>query len=494
MNPFSQQLMDLALGIKDFLVEKVKDRGSFPGRTYYGETFALALFSLCGVEGRVPYDSLLSYYSQLDRSSPEFHWEFNNYALLTYGSLTGDSRVKNLVFPLKMKGTACTNWTLLRFVGECLAAGERKRLSREACRLLDRMQLPSGLILDERQTKSFQYHCFSAAMIFELYQLTGDVSLRERFLLATLFVRRFILDNGETLYVGRGQNQSFGYGALAYILVCAYALTNDATLLGQLNRVLRYLRSYQRADGAFPLVMGGCEHSIPEVVDPKDPEFCGWYPYNNYYDYLPFLGFFLAKAATVLGVNGVRGTLEYRCGDYCDPDYRIVCRDKYTAVLARPGGNWTNGMPMPYILSSECLMPCYGGEQFQASLYDETMLGLPYFPGINRSISWRALSWFFGDSLWVISPLGIMRRHFRFLENRVDIRTRVIAVLPFRHVYAFLDGTFQRNNTVLNNPAGLKIESTKPFKYIGVGHSASGGLKLFSTKGFVSSIRLEIIK
>lgn len=484
--------MGLAHGISQFLQGKVEEGGSFPGRTYYGETFALALFGLCGVEDKLQCARMLNFYAALDQSSCEFHWEFNNYALLTYRDLTGDSRINDLVFPLRMKGTPCTNWTLLRYVGECLAGGDRLQLARDACRLLGRRQLPSGLILDEKQVKSFQYHCFSAAMIYELFQLTGDVLLRARFLRAVSFVRRFILKNGEALYIGRGQNQSFGYGALAYILAAAHKLTHDETLLDQLGQVLGYLMNCRREDGDFPLVVGGCEQHIPEVVSLSEPEFAGWYPYNNYYDYLPFLGFFLAKAAGVLSEDEVGSPRPYLPADYRDSDYRIVCRDKYTAVIARPGGYWTNDLAIPYISGHERLMPCYGGEQFQESLYDETMLGVPYFPRFHRSVRWRALSRFVKDSLLVASPLGCMLRSFRFDDNIIEIHTRVISVFPYQHMYAFLDETLQETNAVLRHPAGLMVYSNMPLEFVGYGYSASGRLKLFSSCSGYSALKLVI--
>ncbi|MRS01742.1 hypothetical protein EG832_00705 [bacterium] len=482
----------MALGISYFLKEKLDGKGAFPGRTFYGETFTLALFALSGIETQVKSGCMLERYERMDRSAPEFHWEFNNYALLIYRDLTGDSRVDRLVFPLRMKGTTCTNWTLLRFVSECLADGDHKKLAGEACQLLNNRQLPSGLILDDKQVKSFQYHCFSAAMIYELYLLTGDFLLRDRFLRAVVFIRRFILNNGEALYIGRGQNQSFGYGTLIYILACAYKLTRDATLLDQLELVVSYLKSYRREHGNFPLVIGGGEKRIPEAVSLIDPEFAGWYPYNNYYDYLPFLGFFLAKAAAVLESNVIGPVQRYSAGDYNDPDFRIVRRNKYTAVLSRPGGYWTNYLAIPYVMGSERLMPCYGGEQFQDSLYDERMLGLPYFPTFHRSISWKAMSRFVGNSLCIASPLGIMRRHFRFLEDAIEIRSRVVSMFSSQHIYAVLDETCQISETRLSHPKGLEIQSSNHLVFIGYGYSACGRLKLFSTDSGESYLKLVI--
>ena len=71
MQCYAQQLMGLAHGISQFLQGKVEEGGSFPGRTYYGETFALALFGLCGVEDKLQCARMLNFYAALDQSSCE---------------------------------------------------------------------------------------------------------------------------------------------------------------------------------------------------------------------------------------------------------------------------------------------------------------------------------------------------------------------------------------------------------------------------------------
>ena len=44
-------------------------------------------------------------------------------------------------------------------------------------------------------------------------------------------------------------------------------------------------------------------------VDLNDVKFSGWYQYNNYFDYLPFLAVFLKKSSLILD------KLSYKCDE-----------------------------------------------------------------------------------------------------------------------------------------------------------------------------------
>ena len=131
--------------------------------------------------------------------------------------------------------------------------------------IINKYQLKSGFILDKNDDKSFQYHCFSMAMIAEIYEETRDIYFKNSFLKGVNFIRNFILASGETLYIGRGQNQSFGYGALIYILSLGYKYTDDKTLLGDLEKVSQFLIQFKQDDGSFPLIMNEVKSNIPNI-------------------------------------------------------------------------------------------------------------------------------------------------------------------------------------------------------------------------------------
>lgn len=465
--------------IASFLKNYLIDKDSFECRSFYGETFSLALLQRTKLLNREIKTKLLNAYQKLDKNDSQFHWEFNNYALLDYYQNSMDKSIKKYLEPLRFKNTPVTNWTLLRSVSRLLARKDEKLAISEAKNKIKNFQLCSGLILDAKNDKSFQYHCFSMAMIGEIYEHVQDDYFKNSFLKGVDFIRNFILSNGETLYIGRGQNQSFGYGALIYILSLAYKYTNDTSLLGDVEKVKNFLVHHQREDGGFPLVMNGVERTIPKVIDIQDEEFVGWYPYNNYFDYLPFMGFFIAKAEEILRDLDT-SKVEYRIPkEYRNRDFVKIVKTKYEAVISKCNGYWTNEMPIPYIVTKgKNITPCYGGEQFQKSLYSLEGIPLPYCEALKKSIRWRALSFFRNDVLWIISPLGIMKRDFLFEDDYIDIKTQVFSLFSFRHIYLFL------NDNIFQNKEALKFDNYE--------YSASGKLKKYISNEKISKIRLNI--
>jgi hypothetical protein len=216
-----------------------------------------------------------------------------------------------------------------------------------------------GLICDRPGVKSFGYHAFCGALLAELWMLEGWLWAGRAAAEAAAFLHPFVLPNGAALYVGRGQEQIFGYGALLYLLEAAAGMTGDERYGGLADRVFVRLTRFQRRDGSFPLVLGEGEMVEPWAPDASRP---GWYTYNRYADYLPFLGGMLMKAANV-DAPRVEGVKEHPPPS----DFRVVRRGRYTAVLARPGGASTNDLAFPYVcVDRESLFPCYGREGDEA--------------------------------------------------------------------------------------------------------------------------------
>ena len=478
MNNFLTNLNTLQNSIAKYIKFYISSNNGFTSRSFYGETFALNLLYQNNSLDEKSKNILLQSFESIDKTNPEYHWEFNNYALLQYLKVSKDERVKKYLEPLIFKNTPCTNWTLLRSNARLMVKKDRELAIKEVREKINKYQLKSGLILDDPGVKSFQYHCFSMAMIAEIYEQINDEFFKNSFLKGVAFIRNFILSNGETLYIGRGQNQSFGYGALIYILSLAYKYIQDKTILGDIEKVYKFLIQYQREDGSFSLVINGVEKEIPKVINPKDSNYPGWYPYNNYFDYLPFMGYFIAKATKVLK-NCDTLKIEYaKSKNYQDENFIKIVKPKYEAVLSKPEGYWTNDMPIPFIIyKDKSITPMYGGEQFQKSLYSEEGIPLPYFMKFKYSIRWRAISLFKNDNLFILSPLGFMKRDFIFNDNEIIIKTKVFSLFRYKHIYLELE-----NKKIFEN--NLEFE--------GYEYSASGKLKKYIDNSKISIVKIKI--
>jgi hypothetical protein len=290
-------------GIADYLDRVIKENCGFPARSFYGESFSYWLLGLAGERYRASLDKLISIYAAKDKKSPDFHWEFNKYAWNSVLISTGNSEVRDFVFPLRFKHTPVTNWVLLRCCTQIMAKHKADQALQDARSLLDKHQSASGFIYDDVGVRSLQYHCFSSVLVAEISILCDEAELRRKFLNAAQFIENLVLITGDTLYVGRGQQQSFGYGSLIYLLALAGFLLKDLRYFRKLERCVSFLSDFQRRDGSFPLVLNDVEKGYPATADPANPLYPGWYAYNNYFDYLPFLGVMLAKSEDILSAT-----------------------------------------------------------------------------------------------------------------------------------------------------------------------------------------------
>jgi len=344
---------EVARGIARYLGERQRPDGSFPGPDHYGTAFALLLWSHFGKSFAAEAERARQ---RLAREPPQTHGEFNAYARLGCREEVGPSAADGLLRRVRFGGRHSANWMLLRAVCRAQEGPWRSpmRSSLEARASL-LWHARRGFIADRKGVRSFGYHAFCGALLAELWRHRGWTWAGRAAVEAAGFLARFVLRNGDTLYVGRGQQQIFGYGALLYLLEAAGQIGASDEFEAPAERVFSYLRGFRREDGSFPLVLREGEPAEP--WEPDASRF-GWYTYNRYADYLPFLGAFLVKAAKV----DVRplGKVEAAAGS---TDFRRWKQDRYEAVIARPGGRATNDMAFPYVcVSGESLFPCYGRE------------------------------------------------------------------------------------------------------------------------------------
>jgi hypothetical protein len=464
-----KQLESIISNSINYLQEIIDNDEFLKFRSFYGDSFSLCLMKREAKLNSKTKEKLISRYRDLDKEDSEFHFEFNNYAF--FDVFQEDKEMMKEIFPLKFKNTSCTNWTLLRNCTKLKLNKDDQDIIKETKEKLEFAQDSSGLILDDPGVKSFQYHCFSAAMIGEIYFLTKDEYFLKSFNSAVSFIRNFILPNGKALHIGRGQEQTFGYGALVYILSLSYKINQDSTCLSNIKNILNLLQSEQREDGSIPLVIGAKEPHPAYLVSMSDEKYCGWYPYNNFYDYLPFMAFFLSKANTILKELGVSSLNSVKQSEieYRDSNFIKVVRKEYTAIISKAGGYWSNDQVTPLIYSKgEILSPVYGGEQFQESLYSSIDLGVPFVKGTKLSLRFKSKSFFWKNCLFLFGPLGLYIRRYDFKESSIVMKDIAFSFLPLRNtIYSFNESSKNMNVSINRKSYSEKIS-----------YSASGKLKL----------------
>lgn len=391
-----KQYAQIFCKIADYLASVQREDGCFPDRTFYGFTFSILLWLFDQERYKKNIDRAIESFNNQDKINKEFPWEFNNYAILKIIKYYPQYSNRLSVDYCKNKGTRVTNWRLLRVVNEAIVKGSISKYNKDFKESL-MLIADDGFICDEPNTRSFQYHCFSAFLVGELYLITKDKNIGEIFLKATLWIANKILSNGQALYLGRGQEQIFGYGALLFVLELAYKLTDYQFFSEKATKVLDYLATFQRNDGSFPLVL---RHNDKEQVllTTKEKPY-GWFSYNTLFDYIPFLGYCLTECIRIskISINKIKYE-ELNITQNSNKIFNIKKR-KYEAVWAIPTqgrGYWNDEMPVPYIIKDIPITPIYGGDPIWTDSYSPALIPLPYglfnISVLNKNILLK-LSW-----------------------------------------------------------------------------------------------------
>jgi len=344
---------EVARGIAGYLAARQQEDGSFPGPDHYGAAFSLWLWlqfpDQCGAQAERAWE-------RLQASPPQDHGEFNAYALLQCRDRLGAAKVDEVLRRIPFGRRHSANWMLLRAVCAAMPGPYGSRLlSGLEGKLALLFHQRRCFIHDRPKVRSLAYHAFCGALLADIWRARGAKWAGRAAARAAAAITPFIMPNGDALYLGRGQQQVFGYGALLHLLESAAQLTGREDFAAQAARVLDHLLAFRRPDGSFPLVLLEGEPQEPWTPDAARP---GWYSYNRYADYLPLLGCFLLKAADpdLRPVGRTLRALRHRW-------LETVKKDRYVAVLSAPGGATANDMAFPYIcVDGESLFPCYGGE------------------------------------------------------------------------------------------------------------------------------------
>lgn len=427
----AQELDTTADQLAGYLSESLRS-GSHLGATHYGRAFTVWFLSLTGkseYEGIV--GQLVSEYFPHDpmvRITPEF----NRYAWAHLARLGRPWATQDLAEEPEYRKIPVTNWTLLRHTTDYLLG--RTEATADARRVLRRWQQASGFIVDQPNVRSLQYHHFSASLVLELGLISQNKDLLAAARRALACSLQFLLSNGDAQYLGRGQQQIFGYGALVNLLASGFSDQPDPRLVLHLLRCLSLLRGFQREDGSFPLVLNRDEPREGQGR-PTDPAYPGWYAYNNHLDYLSFLGVCLLRARDTLrgACFGAHAEVAaYRQSrDFSDGVSRVVRRPGYEAVVSKPSGGWrgrgpwTNDLPFPYVVAQgRRITPSFGGEEYEDSIYRADGIPLPLVEvdGLQRSMrEGRCWSFWIGPFLFVVSTLGVLVRRFWFGSHELKI-------------------------------------------------------------------------
>ena len=443
-------------------------------RSFYGEVFALSSLEKAKKLDLETEEYLSDLFKDKDRVGEDFHYEFNNYALITSPCLK--EKFKESLFPLKFRGTECTSWTLLR--ERVLFEEDSNRDLFEVLHKIENRQEDSGLILDEPWDKSFQYHCFSMAMIGEIFEITKDKKLLESFSKGIDFITPFISPTGETTFVGRGQSQSFGYSSLLYILVLGEKLLSR-DLSQYINLILSLIENQFKKFEDLPLVIN---HNIlnPYLVDISDPIYCGWYPYNNHIDYFCFSSYFITKAS-LINVQA-RSNLQKKEPILKSSDF-LIQNSKYYSIVSNVGGYWVNDLPIPYVqYKGESVLPLYGGDQFHSKIFQFGEVPLPINKLVNLSIRKRCNAKIIKNCLIVKSFLGNFKRSFNFKENSIYITNQFLLPFFYKTPYFFLKGTCLKNDHTLTYKS-VEFVFSKPLKSCENSFSVTGELLKYEIEG-----------
>jgi hypothetical protein len=281
------------------LNNKLNIEGGYPDEPTWGYAFSYLLAHEMGL-GSVSTEmasKALSFYLAQKKPKNSYSWEFTVYAMQRVVRLHGTEVTFKGLDNYDEKGTRMVNWTLLRQLNRMNAGFSQSRASAILYVIRKVFTTSQGQILDELKTRSYQYHCFCLFILAEIYDQYPSEPLKDWFLKGCSFIEAQAFNSGVALYVGRGQEQIFGYAAVIFALSFAQERLGYKSS-GSFQKIWEYVKGFQRPDGSFPLVLRLSQPENPNVgYDTHHPP--GWYSYNTLYDYQPFLAYCLIRASKV---------------------------------------------------------------------------------------------------------------------------------------------------------------------------------------------------
>jgi hypothetical protein len=161
-------------------------------------------------------------------------------------------------------------------------------------------------------------------------------------------------------------------------------------------------------------------------------------------------------------------------------------------VLAKPGGDWSNGLSMPYlVINGESVLPCYGGEQFGSRLYSPSALSLPYWHRFKNSWLRYTIACFIGNRLVIVNVLGIFVRSYRFEPTSISITDRLYSFFPYHLFYVFPVSFGQQSSRQIASHS-ISIDFSSPLIPTGQYCSATGELTQYTCLNNPLTLRITI--
>ena len=266
-------------------IAKFLKENYFPKRWFYGPAYAMALWSQLE-QYRDMVFLMHKYMFQHLVKNDQTHWEFINYGILrTLENMDIDIEYTEQFHDNKR----VINWQLLKCL--CQVLNNNTEGVDQIGILVNCNQNKEGLIYDfdnDSKSKSHQYHNFSTALLCELAE-QGFFRFEKNLRKAVDYIISIQKDDGDINYEGRGKKQIKGYAVGIYALL--FCSEYEAA-----ERALNYLLKYERKNQPFPLVLSDNEPSWRKLNGIPD----GWESYNNYFDYIPLVGYYLKRSYDVI--------------------------------------------------------------------------------------------------------------------------------------------------------------------------------------------------
>lgn len=261
----------------------------YPDQTSWGYafTFLIGCMSSFNVSSLLVQKSLNLFLKQ-NTSNYNYPWEFIVFAIKE-ASYLYDKKFSHPSTSLRGKGTAVLNWKLIHFYNKI----QFKKFSffdEIVLKILIKTHQTSyGLLMDEYFTRSLQYHNFSLLILLKIYEKKKNYKwLKNKIILAIEFSIDNIFSDGTSQFLGRGQEQIFGYGSLIASLKL-YEKLFQKDLDNFLNLLLDKLLRHQKENGFIPLILRNQNNTEEKESFSNKKKPPGWYSYNSSFDYLPFL-------------------------------------------------------------------------------------------------------------------------------------------------------------------------------------------------------------
>ena len=285
--------LKISLNILNFLNKSITLHSGYPSKTTWGYAFTyLASLKLKKhVQNELITKSKISLLNQ-DYKEREYPWEFIVFALFESYQIS-KNYINHPAENLMSKGTKVLNWQLLHFLNKTNFQLFNFIDHLKLRILVKKYQRNDGLLQDQLKTRSIQYHNFSLFLLLKIFENNSDLFwLKNCIKKAMKLSTSLVLSDGSANYIGRGQEQIFGYGSILAAMKIYSKIFNEDFYPIQYKIILK-LKSFQKKDGFIPLVL-----SSNNKEDSKSNYFlnkpAGWYSYNSIYDYLPFLAYCLA--------------------------------------------------------------------------------------------------------------------------------------------------------------------------------------------------------